>query len=105
MDSVDEKIVQNEYRTRTFHSIAACVCRATEQHTVRFLAFLCRNSSRAFPHLGQVTLWDVHSFFRSVASSSRSFVYMGHCPFSKKSRRYWEGVTPSLFLNALVNTR
>ena len=25
--------------------------------------------------------------------------------FSKKSRRYWEGVMPSAFLNTLVNTR
>ena len=28
-----------------------------------------------------------------------------HGLFSRKSRRYWEGVTPSFFLNTLVNTR
>ena len=30
---------------------------------------------------------------------------ISHVSFSRKSRRYWEGVTPSDFLKALVNTR
>ena len=39
-----------------------------------FLAFLCRCSSCACPHLGQDTGWPAQSFFKSNTSSSRLFV-------------------------------
>ena len=44
--------------------------------------------------------FDRHFFRRNV-----SFFQHSHCPPSMKSRRYWEGVIPSDFLNTLVNTR
>lgn len=44
---------------------------------------------------------------QSVTSALTSHSAFFHIFFtsSRKSRRYWEGVTPSDFLNTLVNTR
>ena len=90
------------YRIHCVYCAARCGHRALRTNTVP----LIYRKGNGLPR--QSADWlAMTGFFRQTESGAAytAPLFCGHVSFSRKSLRYWEGVTPSAFLKALVNTR